>query len=364
MAFHRLRQLKRVFAFLLFFVALLSLAIVTSQVEQRLFRRRAERLLSQVRAFELRKTPWPEAQQQLEKWEALRTLSKPCHTRQCSLEITLRDPVYRFVLETNPLVKLDDYFRWKFNLHYNTGPFERLEYALVNGYLRFGGHPARVTAGIGMRDGVVWEKSFDVRIATYGNPAYWSPPEFVLEFPLIVTLYSVPRFQYPDGREFHAQLYLHPSYEIGRPGGCTICVYGWVRFTPYADPADIERLMQLDLSCLTRWRPCVSQAEIMPVAWNQYNSELSRLETDKPTFSCSPWMLQLMGRDSTNVAVVRIISARTHADETILIARVLQNLKGSDLAGRRQFRMDDSLGNPSLSTEFTRPFADAHLFRP
>jgi hypothetical protein len=330
MAFHRPR-LKHVVASLLLFATLLSLAIIASQVQQRLFRRRAERLLSQIRAFELRRTPWPEAQRQLEEWEALRTFSKPCDARYCSLEITLRDPVYRFVSETNLTVKLDDYFRWKLGLHYDTGPFVRLEFALLQGYLRFGGHPAQVTASIGMRDGVVWKKSFGLRIETYGNPAYWSPPEFILEFPLIVDLYSVPRFQYRDGRGIHNQLYLHPNYQIGRPGGCTICVYGWVRFTPYTDPDDVQRLMQLDLSCLTRWRPCVSQAEIMPVAWSQYNSELSRMDTDKSVLACTPSLLRLMGRDATNVAVVRIVHSHTDAGRTTWNARVLESLKGADL---------------------------------
>jgi hypothetical protein len=66
---------------------------------------------------------------------------------------------------------------------------------------------------------------------------------------------------------------LHPNYLISRPGGCEICISGYVHFTPYADPGDIRRLMQLNLSCLTRIHPCLDQNDIMPAAWKQYLAE-------------------------------------------------------------------------------------------
>jgi hypothetical protein len=251
--------------------------VSASQIEQRVFRRRAELLLSQVQSFELRRTVRQDVQVRLARWNVNRSFSKSCDADRCSFEITLDEPVFAFVSKENLFVKLDDYLRWKLNLSYSTGPFVRAEFALLDGYLRLGGHPSQVIASFGMRDGVLWEKSFRVRIETYGHPAYWSPDDFRLEFPLLVSVYSVPRFQYHDSQEINSQLYLHPNYEIGRPGGCTICVHGWVHFTPYADPADVRRLTQLDLSCLTRWRPCTSQAEVMPAAWGQYQSELSRL---------------------------------------------------------------------------------------
>jgi hypothetical protein len=53
-----------------------------------------------------------------------------------------------------------------------------------------------------------------------------------------------------DPREIDSQLRLHPNYEIGRPGGCEVCVYGWVKFTPYARREDVHRLMELNFACL------------------------------------------------------------------------------------------------------------------
>jgi len=46
------------------------------------------------------------------------------------------------------------------------------------------------------------------------------------------------------------------------------------RFTPHADPADGQRLMQYDLSCLTRWiSPCQTKSDIMPTAGHEMAAE-------------------------------------------------------------------------------------------
>src|SRR5215467_8686638 len=310
--------------------SLLFLTLVASQTEQYVFRRRAELLLSQVQSLGLRKTEWRDAKVRFEGWGARQAFGNPCDAHSCSLQVTLTEPVFSYVTERNLFVKLDDYFRWRPKLSYDTGPFERAEFALLNAYLRLGGHPAKVTANIGMRDGLVWSKSILLRIETYGHPAYWSG-DFRIEFPLLITIQSVPRFEYFDGHPISTQLYLHSNYEIGRPSGCTICVHGWVRFTPYADPADVRRLMQLNLSCLTRWRPCVSQSDVMPVAWDQHLAELSRLTGDQDHPACSHSMLETLGRDSANIVVARIVRSHKTADGLTVSARTLEQLKGDDL---------------------------------
>lgn len=62
-------------------------------------------------------------------------------------------------------------------------------------------------------------------------------------------------------KDLEARLYLHPDYEISRPSGCTICVRGWARFTPYADPCRCEAHHATDLSWLT-----ISSPECFPIA--------------------------------------------------------------------------------------------------
>lgn len=255
--------------------AVLILVLVASQVGQHIFRRRTELLLAQIQSLELGKTSWQDAQRQLKGWARETGLDDRCNQTECSKEIKLTEPAWLFV--PRPLfVRLDDYLRWRLRLSYNQGPFARMaQTVLLPGYMLMGGRPARIVAIVGMRDGVVWSKEFAVSIETYWHDI----PEFSqdrwIEYSLMADTRSVPQIDF-SARTWdrdRLQLTLHPNYLISRPSGCEICILGYVHFTRYADPGDIHRLMQLNLSCLTRIRPCVDQTDIMPAAWKQYVAE-------------------------------------------------------------------------------------------
>jgi hypothetical protein len=251
----------------------LFLALLASQVEQRFFRSRAELLLSQVQSLELGKTPWLQAQRQLERWAGESKFNDQCNGTECSVEVTLFEPVYGFVSRSLIFVHLDDYLRWRLKLSYDEGPFVRMEQALFQGFMVMGGRPAKVTAIVGVRDGVVWSKGFSVGIETYWHNIPEFNPNRWFEYSLLADARSVPRFDSHDQARNDLQLTLHPNYLISRPDGCEVCILGYVKFTPYADPSDLHRLMQLNLSCLTRLRPCLDQSDIMPAAWKQYLAE-------------------------------------------------------------------------------------------
>lgn len=329
----KLRSLSRLFfTTSLSLLALIVLALFASKIEQYLFRRRAELLLSQLQSFELRKTPWQSAQGQLKRWGAYLEPGKPCDESECSLQITLNEFVAGYITQRNVFVKLDDYFRWRLKLSYNEGPFERIELYLLRTYVRLGGHPARILATIGMRNGVVWSKRFDVWIETYGHPVDWSGT-FRTEYTLIASTSSVSRLGGHFGGLVDPQLMIHPDYAIGRPGGCTICVAGWTKFTPYAAPADVHRLMQLDLSCLTRWSNCLTQNDIMPIPWAQYLTERSLLESQGEKLHCPQFIPEVLGRDSANIAVVKLLDYRDAADSHgfhtgVVSARLVKRLRG------------------------------------
>lgn len=63
-------QAKVLFALFLTLFGLSALIVVASQIEQHIFRYRAERLLAEIQALELRRTPWPEALGQFRHWGA------------------------------------------------------------------------------------------------------------------------------------------------------------------------------------------------------------------------------------------------------------------------------------------------------
>src|ERR1700676_222855 len=100
-----------------------------------------------------------------------------------------------------------------------------------------------------MQDEVIWSKGISVWVETFAHPADW-PGEEPFEFSLLAEAQSVPGFADYFRRWVAPQLMLHPNYAIGRPSGCSSCVAGWVKFTPYTAPEDVQRLMKLNLSCL------------------------------------------------------------------------------------------------------------------
>lgn len=236
--------------------------------------------------------------------------------------MTLNESVWNLVSSRrNFFVRLDDYFRWCLKLHYDVGPFVHLEGRLLDVYMLMGGHPATVTASIGMRDGIVWSKGFWVTIETYARGFNGERSEYALA----AEVYSVPRLGLSGNSVFHK------DYEIGRPGGCEICVMGWVKFTPYAAAADIRQLTQIDLTCLTRWHPCETQADIMPAAWKQYLREWPQ----QGPVACSPSIIEHVGRDSAYVAVGEVVQYNEEAKKDPVLGdtgnvrlRVLQILKG------------------------------------
>jgi hypothetical protein len=323
-------------AFLALFLGLcllLSLALIVSQIEQHLFRRRAELLLAEIQSLEFRKTPWQQAQTQLQRWRANTEVGGQCNEQKCSLKITLDELVLAYASKTNLFVNLDDYYRWRLKLSYDVGPFVRLEFVLLRAYMRMGGRPARVVATVEMRDGIVWGKGISVFIETCPQEVSGFFGTAPGSYTLIADVHSAPRFDYFGTSWINAQLWLHPNYMIGRPGGCTTCVEGWAKFTPYADLDTTHRLLQMDLSCLTRWHPCLNQMDIMPVAWAQYLEDQPRLDTLRDHHACSPSIIERLGRDSTNMTTGEILGYRDWVDNKShryvgTRIRVLERLKG------------------------------------
>lgn len=233
----------------------------------------------------------------------------------------MRDLVRDHFLRRNVEQRLDDYIRWRLRLHYDVGPFSRLSLAMVREYMRLGGHPAEIFASVGMRGGVVWKMNFSVTIETHGS-------EFDgWDYGLIGSVETIPRFE--TQTNIDSSLNGHIDYEIGQPGGCEICVMGWVKFTPYADDVDIKRLMQFDLSCLTRSRSCEKQMDLMPTAWAQHLAESSsKASTAGPT-TCTAPLMEALGRDMGNIGIGQILSLEPVKDfESQVRIRAIERLKG------------------------------------
>jgi hypothetical protein len=262
----------------------LLLAVITIHVQERILRTRAERLLSDIRSLELRKASFADAQAVFQRWSKWGHYFGDCTEQHCDFVIALRDFSY---------THRDVFFpsAW-----------------IIRPYTLVGGRPTDVGGTIAVENGTVWGKSFGLRVVVPfyagangpGDDGDWIPKG---EYPLSAEARSTSRIE-PGAWG------LHPNYVIGRPGGCEDCVVVYVNFTPYADPEEVKQLMQFNLSCLTRWKPCTTHNDIMPSVWAQHLREEKLERTGWGTQSCEPRSVELMGRDAENAVIVDVIANR------------------------------------------------------
>ena len=249
-------------------LGILLVLVAAIHLDQYLLRRKAERLLADIQSLELRKSTYADARRVMGRWNGDMRKFGPCQRDSCDVQIDLRDFAWR---------------RFRF-----LGEHEVLEML----YRILGGRPAWVGAFIGVRDDTVWQKGIETWI------------------------------EYPAGNNVHENSYitlvgrassssilgsaLHPEYEFG---GCVHCGQIGVTFTPYADAADVKRLMEFDFACLTRWHPCETGADILPTVWREVSEDMN-LSRKAAQSQCSLEMIRAMSREAERVAIGISIHSR------------------------------------------------------
>lgn len=171
-----------------------------------MLRRRAERLLADVQQIELRKTGFEDTQRLLARWSKWGHSEGECTKQHCQISITFAD---------------------FFDRHHSLWKRESLKLL----YSGLGGRPTSVHASIEVIDGVVWEKRYSVDSASrsivsgQASTVSWLPA-------------------------VDQRFVLHPNHRVV-PLTLSPCVWILSEFTPYADPAEVRRLMEFNLSIIT-----------------------------------------------------------------------------------------------------------------
>src|SRR5262249_11124952 len=112
----------------------------TINLERWVLRWRAERLLTEIRSLELRKSTFADAREVMGRWRTESHELGPCRPEWCDIEITLNRDI---------LKRMD--FLWKHRI-------------LASGYRWLGGRPAIMSASIRVRNNQVVRKSIDEHI--------------------------------------------------------------------------------------------------------------------------------------------------------------------------------------------------------
>jgi hypothetical protein len=287
------RLIPRVLVVLGAAIVLLCLSI---PIQQRVARSRAERLLFDIRSLELRKSTWDDAQRLFKRWGAWGRYEGTCTAADCRYQIELDDPLQEAIIGNPKRHPKIANWLWRRNW-------------LWKFYIFLGGRWFRITAHISVVQGTVWGKAYRADVTARKAGPYTSFVKYVYEPRVIGRSASVTRFLI-NGPQFLD----HPEYAITAAANCKPnCVVVDTSFTPYASPADIDRLMDFNLDCLTRYQPC-RKSEILPAAWQQYVAETQRWKERSQQFSRCGYPLRLRARDAENAVVALVKANRMEKD--------------------------------------------------
>jgi hypothetical protein len=232
-----LRLLARLLVGVGAIILLLSGAI---RLDQYLLRWRAERLQSDIRSLELRKSTYADARKIIDRWWDDAREQGPCRPDWCDVEIGFSDFSWGHTPFNMDTPARDRIVRW------------------------LGVRPAAVDAAIRVRNNLVVGK----RIGGYilGRCIDSDGQTFCTT---MIGHASTRRFtELPRIVDVR-----HPEYTFYKPSGCEGCVDADVIFSPYASAADVQRLTDVNFGCITRWTPCENEEDILPTAWAEAQRE-------------------------------------------------------------------------------------------
>jgi hypothetical protein len=288
-------------------VAVVLLAFAFVQIQQRLLRHRAERLLADFQAIRLGQSNWEDAQRLMRRWGAWGHYEGTCTEAGCSYQIRLWDDgtlidsrLSDFFAKHWPQSYSGNRFHWTYNILGGRGAEMGISFLVQDGVIR------RSSVGFGL--GVTPKEAKNI----YGY-----------ELMLTARANDHLRMNASDHQWIlgeNDQLARHPEYKVGRPGGCMICMSGELTFTPFLPVADLRRMTNYDLSCLTRWHhPCLLLQDVLPEAkiWDLYGE--GEPHSGPPSHEVLPKSCQIpvfaLARDIPNIVVVDALSTTKKAGQ-------------------------------------------------
>ena len=275
---------RAVLAIALIAIVLVAGVSVYLRIEQYRFRSQVERLLSDVRDLELKKASAAEVRLIVKKWGFEEWGQRPgvsCSEADCIYRVQLVPRTAQGHIFADPFI---------------SGAGARaLEW--------LGLRPTVVWAWLRIRGGALRSVSFsvwtlgrgcgEIRCTLVADAGTWEGSDWSSR-------------QRPEVKLRNSLL--HPGYLVGTfpallnadTGGSPSVVI-WAELSPDANAADISRLMQFDLSCLTRLRSC-KERDLMPTVWAQTVEDTR--ESPK-SLTCTPELLRRVAQLADVIAIVR-----------------------------------------------------------
>lgn len=277
-------------------------------VQQRILRGRVQQLLADVRTIQLGNSTWAEAQPFIGKWRNHSYVSGTCTETLCDYHVELQDGLWL-------LGSAFEEYAHIWNL-------------LDRPYLLLGGRGTLATAHLEIHNGIISESEFSLFLIVPPSPFNHRDGYGIVG----IASHIAGRF---DPYTFRGQRLIHPEYWIGKPGGCEGCIKLMSSTSPRAEKKKIYELTDFELSCITRWSPCTTEADVLPSAWRQYQQELVSNQAREEAFQECRIPLEFWGREYESIAIADVISVASRSTQTLghgqyleAQVRVVSGLKG------------------------------------
>ena len=244
------RKLAKIF--LIVSVVLLVLCVLWVQIENRVMRHRAERLIGGFNRLRVNQSTGADIQEFLNPWKAQIPSWETCTEKSCIVNFSISSHIFDVL---QGLRFLQD-----------------VRIPILRSYMLFTGHPSAVEIWMKVYQGKFISKTLHVYLE--------SPPANGEEQILTGEVYSDAGIAtWPNRPELvMPQLILHSEYVVGShifrfnedtgPSGGIPTV--WVQSLASADAGEVEPLTHFNVNCFTGWHSC-SQADLMPEAWAKFS---------------------------------------------------------------------------------------------
>lgn len=288
---------KRVLISLLVIYLVLLAAV---QISQRIVRRRAEHLLSDLRGLQLERSSWSDAQALMQRWGRWGGYKGTCNADHCEYEIQFDSTG----MPTGTIVIPEPFF----------DIFNR---SLQMATSALGAHLPYVEGGFRLQNNLVIETYFSLATNIPGAPGY----------PLFSRVTGT-RTRNLEPYNLWPEKDPHPEYRTVLRSG-TIG-YFYTQFTAATKQEDVEWLTAFNFSCMTRWVPCRERGDLLPSAWAKHTAESKRVSTIWERIGNCTYPLKDLVEASERIALVQVEKSNAQKQQwSPYHARLVESLKGS-----------------------------------
>ena len=270
------------------------------QISQRITRRRAEHLLSDLRRLQPERSSWSDAQTLMQRWGRWGAYKGTCDADHCEYEIQLDWTG----MVPKPIVISEPFF-------------DLFNRSVQMATSVLGAHLPYVEGGFRLQNNLV--------IGTWFALATNEPGGGGPLFSRVVgtrTRDLEPYNLWPEKDP-------HPEYRTVLRTG-TIG-YFFTEFTAATKQEDVEWLTAFNFSCMTRWVPCREMGDLLPTAWAKNRAESKHVSAIWERIGNCTYPIKDLVEASERVAFVQVEKPTDQKQQQYspYHARLVESLKGS-----------------------------------